>query len=110
MGPKRRNRSSYLKPTGYGLSALAAGVLLLWLSALVNPTKPGSSQTTTSAPAENPTPDDPATVAAENLSGLLGLFGLICLALTAICAGWLVINVRKSRPAWKTQTKYPRKR
>jgi hypothetical protein len=41
------------------------------------------------------------------MGGLLLLFSLMCLGLCGICIGWIVYDIRRSRPAWMTQTKYP---
>jgi len=68
---------------------------------------------TATAPAGDPAgparvpPADPRALTAYRLGGLLLLFSLMCFALVAICAGWIVYDIRRSRPAWMKQTKYP---
>lgn len=54
-----------------------------------------------------PTPAEKKLLAAQRFSGLLLLFSLMGFALGAICVGWVVYDIRRSRPAWMTQTKYP---
>ena len=44
------------------------------------------------------------------MSGVLLLFGLMGFTVSGTCIILLVIDIRRSRPAWKTQTRYPRRR
>jgi len=90
------------------LAALAGGVLLLSLSLYVAPSGE-ETQATAGAPSDE-LPQPAREQSAQNLSGLILLFGLALFALTVICIGWLVIEIYNARPAWKTQTKFPKKR
>lgn len=67
---------------------------------------PSTPDTTTSPPGGRK-PTNPRQAAGERLAGLLLLFGLMAVGLCLIGAGWVVYDIRRSRPAWKTQTKYP---
>ena len=108
--PRRKVR---LKPIAYALAALVAGLVLLVLSQLVKPAPQPEAAPTASAPAEpaepEPSPGGNETTA-MNLSGLLLLFGAAGFLICIICIGWLVVEIRKARPAWKTQKKYPKMR
>lgn len=105
------------KPIVYGLLALVVGVLLLIGSVM---TRPEASNVSTSEtqpvtqPAgdssDGPDPQEQQEAAAANMSGMLLLFGSASLLLVIVCVGWGIIEVRKARPAWKTQTKFPRRR
>lgn len=97
------------------LTALSASAGLLVLSAWLSPPPPpraAPSPTASgpaSAPAERAPPVDPYA-AARSLSGMVQLLGLSGL----LAAAWFLIlligDVRQSRPAWKTQHRYPKRR
>ena len=126
-------KHKHVKHTGRwkvaGLSALffAGGIGLLILSNLVLPRdessaagrKPAAATAlAASAPATAPAGQggpisDPAErrkMAAQPMSGMLLLIGLLAIGFGVVCAGWVVYDIYRSRPAWKTQTKYPRRR
>ena len=105
------------------------GLLLIFLSIQIRPAaeaatpaKPAataSAPATSSAPATRPAPAspptgrqplDPGTTVNRNMSGLLLLFGLVAFTVTWVCVILVVADIRKSRPAWQTQTRYPRRR
>jgi len=107
-----------LKPIGYAALMLAVGVTLLLLNRMVKlspePASDAAARPPTTAPASGAEKDDsprqPEDAATENLSGLLLLFSMAAFLVCAICIGWLVVEIRKARPAWKTQKKYPKMR
>jgi hypothetical protein len=114
-----------VKPIAYGAASLLAGIALLIFSQLAKPkpaadaddataTAPASSSAPDAPPASQTPPDEPEPDqrdrAAQNLSGVLLLFSMCGFALFAVCVGWLVRDIRRARPAWKKQTKYPRMR
>ena len=115
-----RVSSGHWKPLLYGLLALAGGIVLLWLSQYVKHKSPTTrpAETTATAPAEEPAPagsnDRPrrsrADAAASSLSSLILLFSMACFVMFIVCMGWLVVEIRNARPAWKRQTKFPRMR
>ena len=99
------------------------GAVLVLLSVRIRPESvylADKPTATTSAPATQPAsapaptdqqrPIDPRAVAARNMSGVLLLFGLMGFTVSGTCIILLVIDIRRSRPAWKTQTRYPRRR
>lgn len=107
------------------LIAMAAGMaalggLLLFLSIQIKPDKPlrplprTSATAPATAPASAPAAPDPEDraqrAAAQNMSGMLMLFSLVAFTISAISIGYLVVEIRRSRPAWMTQTRYPRRR
>jgi len=103
------------KAVGIALAAVAVGIGLLVLSRVIVPVpaEPAvAASTTHPAPADPPPPSKtPDTAAsANNMSGLLLLFSMMSFGIAAIGIGWLVFDIHRSRPAWKTQTKYPSKR
>lgn len=107
----RTRNTKRLKVIGYTVLSLVLGVGLLVLSQAIRPDSPPDEPQPTSTPPENqdrPAPADEAP--AENLSNMMVLFGTAALIGTVIGIGWIVIDIRNSRPAWKTQTKFPRKR
>ena len=127
----RHKHASHLpvKPILYGLLSLIAAATLLVLSQVVVPadqaqtagagattlpaaTAPaGPADSTPDAPSDDRSPSDKRSdAAATNLSGLLLLFSMAGFLLCLICIGWLVIEIRKNRPAWKRQTKFPKMR
>lgn len=70
------------------------------------------------APAEPSNPADPTVplpqqsanqkaAAAQRMGGLLLLFSLMCFSVGVISIGWTIYDIRRSRPAWMRQTKYP---
>ena len=116
---KSHNR---LKAIGIGIAGLAAGIVLIVLSLKVAPppkdagtgpsaaTAPATSAPATTWPAGEENDERRSRASAQNLSNLIFMFGMLSFGVTAICAGWVVYDIRRSRPAWMTQTKYPRKR
>ncbi len=111
-----------LKALGGALGGLAGGILLIYLHTLV--LERGEAVDTVEVTAaegrpadpvgESPAEDVPSSeeqhrAIAQNMSSLLLMLGLVCLAVAAICVGWVVWDVYHSQPAWKTQTKYPRR-
>ncbi|MBI4579296.1 MAG: hypothetical protein HY718_06310 [Planctomycetes bacterium] len=118
------------KAAGIAAGALVVGVGLIVLSrvlvasaekAAAAETRPATATATAAAPADHPPPDgephhppagrdQPASskaLAAQRLGALLLLFGLMGVGLAVLCTGWIIYDIRRSRPAWKTQTKYP---
>jgi hypothetical protein len=75
-------------------------------------TAPASAPSPTSAPASShrPAPIDPKAASARNMSAMFLLFGLMSITVSGACVLLIILDIRKSRPAWKTQTKYPRRR
>ncbi len=118
MARSKRHPRFPLKPAAYALLALAVGLALLILSWKVKPSEAPEPEAPATAPATAPAgqPQDGDSsrsreeAAAENLSGLLLLFSAAGFLLCLICIGWLVVEIRKGRPAWKTQKKYPKMR
>jgi len=117
---KKQKHTLRWKIAGFGLAGIAVGVLLMVLSLKVahseqTPQAPAVTPATT-APADVPTPEEPPSqpspgkAAAQGMSGMLLLFSLVSFAVTVICIGWIAVDIYRSRPAWKTQTKYPRRR
>ena len=117
---KHRDR---FKAGGIVLAALVVGLGLLVLSRMIAPageptsTAPVGEPTSTvpasaPAPGRGPLPANPPVPgrgAALNMSGLLLMFSLVSFAVAGIGIGWIVFDIRRSRPAWKTQKKYPKK-
>jgi hypothetical protein len=87
-------------------AAAAAGLLVA--SAVARPA-PKPSPAVATAPADRGRRSS-QEAAAERLAGLLLLFSLISVSVTVVCTIWLVVDIRNSRPAWMTQTRYPRRR
>ncbi|HSW45810.1 MAG TPA: hypothetical protein VLM89_09585 [Phycisphaerae bacterium] len=131
MKHKHGKTKTRWKAAGLAALFLGAGVLLLILSSVVirpfQQPAPSADQAAASAPAATAPASQPATpsnqtgkteptekdhreASAENFRGLLILMGLISLGFGVICVGWIVYDIYRSRPAWKTQTKYPRRR
>ena len=72
---------------------------------------PASATSPTSAPASSHRPPiDPKAASARNMSAMFLLFGLMSITVSGACVLLVILDIRKSRPAWKTQTKYPRRR
>jgi hypothetical protein len=44
------------------------------------------------------------------MSGMLLLFSMAGFVVTVIALGWVFYDIRRSRPKWKTQTKFPKRR
>ncbi len=131
---EKRHVYRRLKVGGLALGAFVLGLGLLVLNRYIlasNPAPPTTASATTApptttapattapaenqpaGPAETPGDTDPDTsrqAAAANMAGLLLMIGLMCMAVSAVCVGWIVYDVRSSRPAWRTQTRYPRRR
>ena len=119
------------KVAGLAAVSLMIGFVLIFLSKKVTSpgdvagpagkiaaSAPAGTAPATSAPAtapadsknRAPTPEERNKAARENMSSMLLLLGLLGIAIGLVCAGWVVHDVYRSRPAWKTQTKYPRRR
>lgn len=120
MSRSKHGRRFPFKPIIYADIALVAGVVLVILSQVVKPDAEASRTaepttapaTGTDTPAE-PKPDQPTPPSREadpneSLSGMLLLFGAACLVICVVCLGWFVVELRKRRPAWKTQSKFPK--
>jgi hypothetical protein len=73
-------------------------------------TAPASAPATAPAPTRRPPPEDPRAASARNMGAMLLLFGLMSFTVSGVCVVLIVVDIRKSRPAWQTQTKYPRRR
>lgn len=111
---------SFGKPLLYGVLLLAGGIALLLLSQYVKHKAATKTPVATTAtlPADETVPPVPgrlprrrqADPAASTLSSLLLLFAMACFVSCCICIGWLVVEIRNSRPAWKRQTRFPRMR
>lgn len=110
-----------IKPILYAIGSLVLGIVLLICSRLVSPDSPDASEqasATATAPADEAASESPPggsesedrQRAARNFSGFLLLFSMCGFVLCLVCIGWLVRDIRRARPAWKTQTKYPRMR
>ncbi len=131
MKPKHVKHTGRWKVAGLSAVFFAGGIVVLFLSNLVmRPVesavakeKSAAASAPTSAPASTAPAtapaggEDPASnplarkkAAAQSLSGMLLLIGLMGIGFGVICAGWVVYDIYRSRPAWKTQTKYPRRR
>ncbi len=124
-----------LKVGGLGLGALVVGLGLLALnryivSSAAPPPAPASAPAST-APVEDesarsavpesettppgtpdgePDPDATRRAAAANMASLLLMLSLMCFGVAVVCVGWIVYDIRSSRPVWQTQTRYPRRR
>jgi hypothetical protein len=140
MKHKHAQHTGRWKVTGISAALFIGGIVLLILSnQIVAPidspgtaghpaasapaaSAPAASAPAASAPASAPTsapantkgrapiPAEQSRAAAQNMSSMLMLIGLMGIVCGAICAGWVVYDVYRARPAWKTQTKYPRRR
>ncbi len=108
-----------LKAIGIGIATLVAGIGLIILSVKIAPAPKKTETTPPAATSSAPTATQPAResneerrsrASAQNMSNVVFMFGMISLGVSVICAGWVVYDIRRSRPAWMTQTKYPRKR
>jgi hypothetical protein len=108
------------KPLLYAVLALVGGVALVSLSRYVKhraaTTQP--AEVVATAPADQPvspapgrlprrTPSNPS---ANALASLMLLFGMACLVIFCVCAGWLVVEIRNSRPTWQRQSRFPKMR
>jgi hypothetical protein len=58
------------------------------------------------APGSSP-PVDPDAYARSGMGNMLMLFGALCAAMVAVCAGWLVVRYYQSIPAWKKRARLP---
>ena len=109
---------------GLAAALVAAGAALIYLNSLVlrslgvsdqqGPAASAPAAPATTAPADGgsqtPSPGDRQKSVAQSMSSLLLLIGLVAIGFAVVCAGWVVYDIYRSRPAWKTQTKYPRRR
>ena len=132
MKHKHVKHTGRWKVAGLSAAFLAGGIVLIILSNLVlrpveSPGADGKAVATSAPAASAPAKPAPATApagqgspisdpaerrrtATQGMSGMLMLIGLLSIAFGAVCAGWVVYDIYRSRPAWKTQTKYPRRR
>ena len=110
MAQMKRIPRFRLKLIGYALLSLAAGVSLLVLSQLVKPAARAAATTQTTAPTDNNRSPSREEASAQNMGGLLLLFSTAAFILMVVFVGWIMVDIRNSRPAWKRQTKYPRRR
>ena len=118
---KNRQRA---KAIGIAAGAVVFGVLLIILSQWALASAKASAQSqpapaTSTAPASTtapagPGPRAPSTppkvIATQRLAGLMLLFSLMSFGLAVVCVGWVIYDIRRSRPAWMTQTRYPVRR
>ncbi len=120
--PARRR----LKAAGIALAALAGGAILLYASLTVSARArtvagtqaagaappAGAPATTPSDAPESPDPQPPGNRAAvaQSMGSMLLLLAMMALAVGLIAVGWIVYDIRRSRPKWMTQTKYPTRR
>jgi hypothetical protein len=120
-----RKTALRLKALGGAVGGLAGGILLIYLHTLVlergeavdtvdtamaSAAQEQPIHPTEKSPAEDvPSSEEQRRAIAQNMSSLLLMLGLVCLVVTAMCVGWVVWDVYHSQPAWKTQTKYPRR-
>ena len=110
---KSRQRFRY-QLMGLALAGVIAGIGLLKLSWWVAPASQQATTAAASSPVEK-TPGDKSdderkAASARSLAGILLLFSMAGFGLTVLCLGWVVIDIYRARPTWKTQTKYPKKR
>ena len=122
MKKKPAKKQTRMKAIGLACGGVVVGIFLLWLSwYIVPPPSPAETVSTTqtaTAPVKpehptkprQPTDQDRRRSSAQGLSGLLFMLGLLSLGVSIISIGWLVIDIRRSRPAWMTQTKYPKRK
>src|SRR5512141_2163393 len=89
-----------LKLILWGAGTLALAICLLVLSIRVSPPASAIARVATTAPAD---PHRSQAAAAQSLANLLLLFSLLGFAVAAVCAVWLVVDIRNSRPSWKRQ-------
>ncbi|NLX12380.1 MAG: hypothetical protein GXY44_01830 [Phycisphaerales bacterium] len=105
-----KNRTRW-KVAGYTGLFLVLGIGLLVLSQVIRPSTPTEQVPQTStAPVDQDRPAPGKDASAENLSNMMVLFGTAALIGSVVGIGWIVIDIRNSRPVWKTQTKFPKKR
>lgn len=64
------------------------------------------TQPASTSPHRPPRPD-PKAVADQRMGNLLLLFSMMSFGVTIAGVGWVIYDVRRSRPAWMKQTKYP---
>jgi len=128
MKKTKKQNTFRWKLAGIALVGLVFGALLMFLSIKIARSDEAPQASTATAPATTapaatapaapdgrsspavPTPAERAKAAAQSMSGLLLMISLLGFAVTIICIGWIVVNIHQSRPAWKTQTKYPKRR
>ena len=126
MKHKPSRHTTRWKVVGLSAAFVAAGVVLIYLNSLVlgslgvsdqqgaTASAPAASAPASTAPADRgsptPGPGDRRKAAAQSMSGLLLLLGLVGIGFGVVCVGWVVYDIYRSRPAWKTQKKYPRRR
>ena len=122
MKHKSNKTKNRLKASGIALAGLAVGIGLIIASfhfsrvgkaqAPATGPAPASQPAPASAPASGEKPARPPAreAAAQNMSGLFLMFALVSFAVSGIAIGWIVYDIRHSKPAWQTQTKYPRRR
>ena len=94
---KRDDRMPIWKIVAVALICAAVAVSLFMASAYISSTSPRSA-------------DDESADATLNMAGLLLLLGLMCVAVTLVCIGWLGYRYYLSIPAWKRRKGLPRRR
>lgn len=108
---RQKHTSSFrLKLIGAALLSVLAGVALIALSRVVMsaPAEEAMATAPASAPADAPPTPSRRELANQQLGGLVLIFGAAGILLGLIFIGWIVYDIHQSRPAWKTQKKYPR--
>ncbi len=95
---KPRDRMPLWKVVVLGAAATVLGVVFLSLSCYVKPAVPATQ------------PSDEAAISAGRLSSLLMLLGMMGVAGTGICIGWLSYRYYLSIPAWKRRKGPPKRR
>lgn len=94
---KQNARTPIWKIITLAALATAGGAVLIILSLYLEPV--AATQ-----------PTDAHGRSAMNLASLLLLIGLMCIAVTALCAGWLTYRYYLTIPAWKRRKGPPKRR
>jgi hypothetical protein len=111
MARMKQSQIFRLKLIGVAVLGLVVGIGLITLSFVVSPDQDQAQTTTAPAsPADQPGAPTQQQSSAQSMGGLMLLFGSAGIVLCIVCLGWLVVDIRNSRPAWKRQQKYPRRR
>jgi len=111
-----------LKAAGIALAALTGGAILLYASLTVS-ARAGAGAETPAAGAASPAtapsdapespeprPPDHRAAVARSMGSMLLLLSMMAWAVGLIAIGWIVYDIRRSRPKWMTQTRYPTRR